>query len=78
MFATAFSTCSRHTKIIVTAKKKIVQKIVEVGMPAEQVESMMQVGLSQVRIELQTHFKAEVANVLRKQQGPTVAWRMRH
>ena len=38
-------------------------------MPAEQVESLMQVKLSQVRIELQTHFKAEVANVLQKQQG---------
>ena len=45
------------------------EKIVEVGMPAEQVESLMQVKLSQVRIELQTHFEAEVANVLQKQQG---------
>ena len=75
MFATAFSTCSRHRKIIETAKEKIVEKIVEVGMPAEQVESLMQVKHSQVRI---THFKAEVANVLQKQPGPTVAWRMRH
>ena len=50
-------------------KEKIVEKIVEVGMPAEQVESLMQVKLSQARIELQTHFKAEVANVLQKQQG---------
>ncbi len=40
------------------------EKIVQVGMPAEQVESLMQVKLSQVRIELQTHFEAEVANVL--------------
>ena len=60
------------------AKEKSVEKIVQVGMPAEQVESLMQVKLSQVRIELQTHFEAEVANVLQKQQGPTVAWRMRH
>ena len=34
------------------------EKIVEVGMPAEQVESLMQVKLSQLRIELQTHFKS--------------------
>ena len=45
------------------------EKIVEVGMPAEQVESLMQVKLSQVRIELQTHFEAEVAIVLQKHQG---------